>query len=105
MIPFSNLFMLNEVRWAGAAGVEHNLRVVRACRYPCFSYEISYEPGASTAMAARPATRWLTMRTHLDRLRRYGFALLTLALVWAVMEIPEINRDRSGNSILLYFFA
>src|SRR5262245_38919930 len=44
------------------------------------------------------------MRTHLDWLRRYGFALLILALAWAVMAIPDIN-DRAGTPILVYFFA
>jgi PAS domain S-box-containing protein len=44
------------------------------------------------------------MRTHQDQLRRYGFALLTLALAAAVMAIPEIE-DRAGTPILVYFFA
>ena len=44
------------------------------------------------------------MRTHQDRLRRYGFALLTLALTEAVMAIPAI-RDGAGTPILVYFFA
>jgi len=44
------------------------------------------------------------MRTHQDRLRRYGFALLTLAVTNAVMTLPEI-QDRAGTAILVYFFA
>jgi PAS domain S-box-containing protein len=44
------------------------------------------------------------MKTHHDRLRRYGFALLTLALTSAVMAIPDIE-DRAGTPILVYFFA
>ncbi len=44
------------------------------------------------------------MRTHQDRLRRYGFALLTLVALQAVMAIPEI-RDGPGTPILVYFFA
>jgi PAS domain S-box-containing protein len=44
------------------------------------------------------------MRTLLDRLRRYGFALLTLALTAVVMGIPGIE-DRAGTAILVYFFA
>jgi hypothetical protein len=44
------------------------------------------------------------MRTHHDRLRRYGFALLSLALAAAVMAIPEI-RYGAGTPILVYFFA
>src|SRR5262249_28126027 len=44
------------------------------------------------------------MRKHQDRLRRYGFALLTLALAAAVMARPEIE-DRAGTPILVYFFA
>src|SRR4051812_8966403 len=44
------------------------------------------------------------MRTYQDRLRRYGFALLTLAVTAEVMAIPEI-QDRAGTPILVYFFA
>ena len=44
------------------------------------------------------------MRTHHDRLRRYGFALLTLALTEAVMALPAI-RHGPGTPILVYFFA
>ena len=44
------------------------------------------------------------MKTNHNRLRRYGFALLTLALAYAVMTIPEI-RDGAGTPILVYFFA
>jgi PAS domain S-box-containing protein len=44
------------------------------------------------------------MRTFLDRLRRYGFAVLTVALLGAVMTIPEV-QDRAGTPILVYFFA
>ena len=36
------------------------------------------------------------MRTHQDRLRRYGFALLTLALTAAVMAIPD-DPGRGGD--------
>src|ERR1700722_18873805 len=43
------------------------------------------------------------MRTHPDRLRRYGFALLTLALGSAAMAFPGI-QDRAGTPILVYFF-
>ena len=44
------------------------------------------------------------MRTHKNRLRRYGFALLTLALGAAVMLNPEV-QDRAGTPILIYFFV
>ncbi len=44
------------------------------------------------------------MSTHQDRLRRYGFAVLTLAVGAAVMAIPEI-RDGAGTPILVYFFV
>src|SRR5260370_38679847 len=44
------------------------------------------------------------MTTHQDWLRRYGVALLTLALAAAVMNVPGI-RDRAGTPILVYFFA
>src|SRR5262245_47953200 len=44
------------------------------------------------------------MRTYLDRLRRYGFALLILLLLSTVMAIPEI-QDRAGTGILVYVFA
>jgi len=44
------------------------------------------------------------MKTHKDWMRRYGFALLTLAAGAAVMAIPEI-RDGAGTPILVYFFA
>ena len=44
------------------------------------------------------------MKTYKDSLRRYGFALITLALTQAAMAIPEI-RDGAGTPILVYFFA
>src|SRR5205809_6283327 len=44
------------------------------------------------------------MWTHQDRLKRYGFALLTLALAAAAMNLPAIG-DRAGTPILVYFFA
>src|SRR5205809_1281481 len=44
------------------------------------------------------------MWTHQDRLKRYGFALLTLALAAAAMNLPAIH-DRAGTPILVYFFA
>src|SRR4051812_12856124 len=44
------------------------------------------------------------MRTYQDRLRRYGFALLTLAVTAEVMALPEIE-DGAGTPILVYFFA
>src|SRR5262245_53674813 len=44
------------------------------------------------------------MRTYQDGLRRYGFALLILALAWALMALPVID-DRGGTPILLYFFV
>jgi PAS domain S-box-containing protein len=43
------------------------------------------------------------MRTHPDRLRRYGFAVLATALM-GVVFIPTIG-DRAGTPILVYFFA
>src|SRR4051794_12821744 len=44
------------------------------------------------------------MRMHLDPLRRYGFALLTLLLSAAVMSFPDV-QDRAGTPILVFFFA
>lgn len=44
------------------------------------------------------------MRKHLERLRRYGFALVTIAVLAVVMSIPEI-ADHAGTPILVYFFA
>src|SRR5262245_43600874 len=44
------------------------------------------------------------MKNHLDRIRRYGFALLILVLLEALMEIPGV-LDRGGTPILVYFFA
>src|SRR5262245_45454750 len=43
------------------------------------------------------------MRTHSDRLRRYGFAVLATALL-GVVYIPTIG-DGAGTPILVYFFA
>jgi PAS domain S-box-containing protein len=44
------------------------------------------------------------MKTYQDWLKRYGFALLTLAMTQAAMAIPAI-RDGPGTPILVYFFA
>ena len=44
------------------------------------------------------------MKTYQDWLKRYGFALLTLAMTAAAMAIPAI-RDGAGTPILVYFFA
>src|SRR5262245_35372673 len=43
------------------------------------------------------------MRTHKNRLWRYGFALLTLAVGAVVMAVPGV-QDRAGTPILVYFF-
>src|SRR4051794_655628 len=44
------------------------------------------------------------MNAHLDRLRRYGFSLLTIAAVQALMAVPEL-QDRAGTPILVFFLA
>ena len=44
------------------------------------------------------------MRTYQDWLRRYGFALLILAVTAEVMALPDIE-DQGGTPILVYFFA
>ena len=44
------------------------------------------------------------MRTYQDWLRRYGFALLMLAVTAKVMALPNIE-DQGGIPILVYFFA
>jgi signal transduction histidine kinase/ActR/RegA family two-component response regulator len=44
------------------------------------------------------------MTIHPAPLRRYGFALLAIAIGWVAMQIPVI-RDSPGTPIIVYFFA